>query len=309
MPQPTLLDIAKQNGADGVVGLIDETIKVHPELLLGPARTIKGLNYKTLVRIGLPPSVGFRSANEGVPLVMGAYENRLVETFIWNTRWQCDKAVADRHEDGAPAFIALEASGIMEAAVQNVCAQFYYGQANDAKGFPGLVDMYDTTNMLIKAGGTTADEQTSVWAVRFGAADVQWVWGNNGNLDMDDVREESVLDAGGTNKFTAYVQELLAYPGLQVGTVNAVGRIANIHPTDAAGAAALTDDDLADLLETFPAGRGPTLLLMNRKALGMLRKSRTATNATGAPAPIPTEAFGVPIQTTDAITSTEAVVA
>jgi len=34
--------IAKANGSDAVVGLIDETTKVHPELRIGAARTIRG---------------------------------------------------------------------------------------------------------------------------------------------------------------------------------------------------------------------------------------------------------------------------
>jgi hypothetical protein len=50
----------------------------------------------------------------------------------------------------------------------------------------------------------------------------------------------------------------------------------------------------------------PTILVMNRRSLKQLQESRTATNATGAPAPFPSEAFGVPILVTDAITNTEA---
>ena len=46
--------------------------------------------------------------------------------------------------------------------------------------------------------------------------------------------------------------------------------------------------------------------VMNRRSLRQLQNSRTATNPTGAPAPIPDSAFGVPIIVTDAIVSTEA---
>ena len=70
----------------------------------------------------------------------------------------------------------------------------------------------------------------------------------------------------------------------------------------------LTDLLIADLLSRFPASRPPTELVMNRRSLMQLQKSRTATNATGAPAPIPTESFGVPIIVTDQISSTEALV-
>jgi len=73
MANPTLLDIAKANGSDAVVGLVDETTKAHPEISLGAARTVKGIQFKTLVRIALP-SVGFRLANEGVVAGKGVYE-------------------------------------------------------------------------------------------------------------------------------------------------------------------------------------------------------------------------------------------
>ena len=301
MTMPTLLDIAKANGSDGVVGLIDEATKAHPELTLAPARTIKGLNYKTLVRTA-NPTVGFRNANEGTAATKGTYENRLVETYILNPRWECDKAVADRYEDGPEAYIALEASAILEAAMQTLATQFYYGTGADAKGFPGLVAAYDATNMVVDAGGTTAATGSSVWALRFGPKHVTWVYGNGGSLELSDVAEQRILD-GNDNPFTAYVQELLAYPGLQVASLYSIGRIKKLTADSGKG---LTDDLVAELLSKFPVGVRPDVLLMSRRSLRQLQDSRTATNATGAPAPFPTEAFGVPIAPTDAVTDTEA---
>jgi len=147
---PTLVDIAIANGSDKAIGLIDETLEVHPELALVGARSIAGINYRTLVRTVLP-TVAFRNANEGYESAKATYENRLVETFIFNPRWECDKAIADRYEDGPEAFIAMEASAIMEASMQKLCECFYYGlttaaveprhsTAGDLKGFPGLHD-------------------------------------------------------------------------------------------------------------------------------------------------------------------------
>lgn len=50
----------------------------------------------------------------------------------------------------------------------------------------------------------------------------------------------------------------------------------------------------------------PNYIVMNRRSAAQLRKSRTATNATGAPAPWPTEIEGIPIIVTDAIGNAEA---
>ena len=301
MAMPTLLDIAAANGSDAVVGLIDEASKAHPELTAGAARTIRGVHYKTRVRTALP-SVGFRNANEGVAATKPTYESRLVECYILNPRWECDKAVADRYEDGAEAYIAEDGVAMLEAAMQALASQFYYGTGNDAKGFPGLLAAYDSTNMVVDAGGTTADTGSSVWAVRFGPREVTWVYGNDGDLALSDVVEERVTDGSG-NPFTAYCQEILARPGLQVASVYSIGRIKKLTEDSGKG---LTDDLISTLLSKFPVGKRPEVLFMTRRSLRQLQQSRTATNATGAPAPIPTEAFGVPIQPTDAIVDTEA---
>jgi len=302
MSMPTLLDIAKANAADAAVGLIEEASKAHPEITLAAARTIKGLNYKTLVRLA-NPSVSFRNANEGTAATKGQYDNRLVECYILNPRWECDKAVADAYEDGPEAYIALEAAGILEGAMQHLASQFYYGTGTggDSKGFPGLLASVNA-DMVIDAGGTSANTGSSVWAVRFAPQHVQWVYGLNGQLDLSDVDEQRILDDS-SNPYTAYVQELLSRPGLQVGSIYSCGRIKKLT---ADSGHTLTDDHISDLLATFPTGTTPDVLLMSRRSLKQLQQSRTATNATGTPAPFPTEAFNVPIAPTDAILNTEA---
>lgn len=97
-------------------------------------------------------------------------------------------------------------------------------------------------------------------------------------------------------------QEILARVGLQLGSRHSVARIKNIQNADGKR---LNDDMMFELLTKFPAGVQPDMFLMNKHALEQLRKSRTATNATGTPAPTPTEVGGVPIKVTDSITMTE----
>lgn len=318
---PTLVDVAVHNANDGVVELIDEVIQEHPELALVPARTIRGINYKTLVLTTLP-ATAFRDANEGTAATLAVYENRLVETFIMSPKWVCDKAIADRAEDGPEAYIALAASAMLESAAQHLATQFYYGLTQaaasprhgtlgDAKGFPGLHDalgLVAADNQLVDAletaGGNIA---SSAWMIKVGPTDVNWVWGNNGALEVSDVRIESVLDSGGTNSFTAYVQELLAYPGLQIGNRFCVGRVGELGPTVAAKAAELNDDFLASLWAKFPTAKKPDMILMSRRSQKELQDSRTATNATGVPAPFPTMWESLPIHVTDAISETEVV--
>lgn len=301
MPQGnlTLLDIAKKNGSDALVGLIEEVQTSAPEIELGSARTIKGISYKTLVRTNLPRG-GFRGANEGTVAVKSEYANKSFEAMIFNPQWDCDKAVAEADEDGIEAVIAREAEGIMRGSLIHLGSQFYYGEGNDAKGCPGLLAQYDAASMTVDATGA-GDATTSVWAVKFGPQYTQWLWGNDGKLALSDVIEQKKQDVEG-NYYTALFQEILARVGLQVGSRHSVARIKNIS---AAAGKTLTDALLFQLLNKFPAGLQPDVILMNRDALEQLRSSRTATNATGAPAPIPTEVGGVPIKATDSITFAE----
>jgi hypothetical protein len=299
---PTLLDISTINGSDALTGLIKETNKVCPEVRLGAARTIKGVHYKTLVRTSLP-TVGFRNANEGTAVSKSTYENRIVECFTFNPPWECDKSVADRHDKGKNAYLALEGEAVMEAAMISLGRQFYYGTAADAKGFPGLNQMVDST-MVVDAGGTTDDTASSVWGVRFGPQHVQWVWGEEGLFELSEISDHRVVDANG-NPYLLYHQEILAYPGLQVGSIYSAARLCNLTADSGKG---LTDDLVFELLGKFPSGTAPDVLLMSRRSLEQLRKSRTAVNMVGAPAPVPPDVSGIPIVTTDSIVNTEALV-
>jgi hypothetical protein len=313
----TILDIAKRNGSDAVVGLIDETTKAVPEVSginpetgiaipgVGDARTITGTSYKTLIRVGLP-TVGFRNGNEGSQGLKSRYENKLVETFIMNPRWDVDKAIADKSEDGWQVLMADEAGGILEAAFQQLGRQFYYGRntaaalGGHAKGFGGLIDVVDA-GYIVDAGGTTADTGTSVWAVKFGPKAVRWVYGANGSMDPTEVDQRDMRDAD-QNPYTAYFQEMFMYPGLQVGSARFIARIKKLTEDSGKG---LTDARMAALLEKFPVGIRPDAFFMTKRSRRQLRDSRTATNDTGKEAPLPTDYEGIPIVVTESISNTE----
>jgi hypothetical protein len=109
------------------------------------------------------------------------------------------------------------------------------------------------------------------------------------------------FDATGKS-FTAYISQLLAYPGVQMVQQYSVGRIKNITNETNKG---LTDTVLGSWLSQFPPAYTPDVIFANRKAIESLRASRTATNVTGAPSPTPTEFEGIPIIKTDMISDAE----
>ncbi len=312
MANLTLVEIAINNGVDALVPMIEEVLLAHPELQWG-GRTIRGTSYKTVQRTALPQS-GFRQANQGTDPVVSSFRNRLVETYIMSPRIEVDVAVADAYEDGADALMAIEAKGVLEGAMNALASQAWYGlNANGvgastallpANGFPGIIDTYDSGRLAVDAGGGGADT-SSVFAVRTGAADLQWIYGNGGSMSLSDVTRERILD-GAANPFTAYCRELLVYPGLQNVNINSVGRIRNIDL-----GTGLTDDMIAELLSLFPTGGIAGLeLYMSRRSLRLLRLSRVATITQGghdrtAALPFPDSSMGLPIHTTDAIRDNE----
>lgn len=318
MSQVTLLDIAKLNGNDGVVGLIEENIKVTPELDLFPMRDpIRGTSYTTVLRTGFP-STGFRDANEGRAPGKSSFRKALIECFIIDAQIRADKAVADAHEGGAAAWQAIEASGVAEAVLRTLGTQIFYGRSADAKGFPGLkafTPIGATTDygddMTINAAGTTASTASSVYAVRFGMQNCQLVPGNGTMLNLGEWRVQSVNDTLG-NPYTAYINALGGWIGFQILNQNAVRRICNLTADSGKG---LTDSLLASLLNTFPTGMMPDAIFMSRRSRTQLQLSRTVVLQgqgrvrpnQSAIAPIPTDYDGIPIIATDSILNTDAI--
>lgn len=299
MPRATLSDLAKLNPDHFVQGIIEEALASAPELRVAAARTIPGTNYRTVIRTGLP-SIGFRDANEGVDTSLSTFENRPCQCYILAARVEVDQAIADAYVDGPSAYQAIESVGVMEAAYRKAGFQFYYGVDADGAGFPGLVASYDEDNMTVDAEATA--NKTSVWFVKFGERDVQFVFGERTVLQVSDWRVESLADAEG-KKFPGYVSDLTTWIGLQIVNKNSAVRIKSVGT---ATATTMNDDLAFEALSKFPVGVKPDFCFMNRRSLEQLRKSRTnVTSATGVPT-IPDSVAGIPIVVTDSLVNTEA---
>lgn len=315
MAQQTLLDIAKLNNNDKLVGLIEENLTYAPEVSIFPIRTIKGTTYNTVVRTGFP-SVGFRTANAGHTPGKSTFDKRQVQTFIFGGVIQVDKAVAAAYEDGPAAWEMLEASGVVKNAIIKLGAQCWYGVSTDANGFPGIKSLVAKgSTIAVDATGTTATTASSFYAVKFGVQDVTLVAGQGGSMILSDFQDQQVADAATSGAFIpSRVADLTAWTGLQAGNVNCVGRILNLTEDSGKG---LTDTLIAKLLALFPVGYRPDAFFGSRRSLRQLQVSRSVTlfNSGGTKigsgmeniAPWPDSAFGVPIYATDSILNTDTV--
>lgn len=314
MARATLLDIARLNGHDRVVGLIEENLTKAPELNVIPARTIAGTSYKITTRSAYP-GVGFRNANEGTAATKSTFTTKLIECYILNAVVQADKAVADSYEDGPAAWQMIEADGVIRQALIEVGKQVFQGTNTDAKGFPGMQEIHTAFNngIVVDAGGTTGSTGSSVYACSLGAQGVQMIFGSNTTFNLGPFREQQIVSTG-SNYFDAYVASLTSWVGMQAASPNCLGRIRDLTEDSGKG---LTDTLIAELLAKFPIGYEPDVLFMSRRSRRQLQQSRSVTINAGPSGgnaspvisnlvPPPTEAFGIPIVVTDSITDTEA---
>jgi hypothetical protein len=253
-------------------------------------------------------SAAFRDALDGATKTASA-DTLVTETLkIIDGSFDTDVALADAYKGGRDAWLQMELVRTLKQIMFTVERQIFYGAASpgSTSGFSGLRDnaaLDDLSDaMCIPAGtaGSTPSVQTSVYALRHDVNNCAIIAGNDGRFVVED--EPTIIQKAGSGSgyFPALYVPVTGYLGFQYGSAYSAGRIANIET-------ALDDDDIADLVALFPASRKPNVICMSRKAVKLLRKSRTAVNVTGAPAPFPTEWEGIPIVVTDAIVDTEAV--
>jgi len=310
----TAADVLAVNNSEEIIGCIVQTALLYPELAVFPASPVAKTKYSTLVRTALP-SVGFRSINTGRDNSRATLTERTVEAMFLDASWDIDEAAARKAEWGVEAACGIQRQAHIDAAFGAIAAQIWQGTDASASGFAGLNSLLNGLNdtMMVNAGGSGA-ACTSIWGIQFNprvvraegaerqVAEVMLCFGLDARLAVGDTVYDTLPTSDGTTMW-GWKQAISGYVGLQACNYDAFGRIANLDSTHAA-----SDDLIASLLSKFRVGRKPDYLFMNRTSMKALQDSRTATNSTGAPAPFPTEAFGVPIIVTDSIPDTEAAI-
>lgn len=301
----TALDIAKMNGSDTVVGLIEENLNVAPEVMMFPARTINGVSFNTLIRTALP-SPGYRAVNEGSEPRKSTYQNKLVECFYFDGQLEMDVAAADMDEQGPEHALALEADGMMRGGLLKIGSQIWYGKGTggDAKGPPGAVEVVDPA-FVTDATGTSANTGSSVYGVKLGEKFAQLVFGRGSIFTIGEWRKQFITR--NAKELEAWKNALQGWQGVQWVNKNALCRIKKL--TDDANKG-LTDLLGATAISKMPVGFAPDFWFMSRRSRFQLQKSRaTATNNANDPVnypPTPTEMNGIPIVVTDSLLDTEA---
>jgi len=308
-----MLDLAKQNGSDITIPLIEENLTYAPEMQILPARKINGTTFTSLIRTSFP-TVPFRSVNNTRATVKSEYQNKIHNTFYLDGQMEVDNAIASGSERGTDFVLTTEASGIVKGAMITLGKQVWYGVSSggDLNGFPGARDIVDTS-LVLDAGGTTANTGSSVYLICAMPGFMGLIFGNNTVLTPQEWRKQTYTDSSG-NKRTVWNNSIEGWVGVEWLNKYAVVRIKNLTADPGKG---LTDTLLAQAIELLPVGIRPTHIFMSRRSRRQLQTSRTVSifgqdsvlpsggQAVIAPTPISYE--GIPIVPTDSILYTDAI--
>lgn len=308
-----LLDLMLQKLGDNRA-IIDETKIATPEVtgvhpltqqtipMVADARPIAGVTYETTVYHELP-TVTLRDMNEGTDPTKASAKKVTASCCGTTPRWGVDK-LAETIDNSLASLLAKQGVLHVAAYLQLLGRLFFYGkltaQGGDAKSFPGLIQSVDATNMVVDATGS-GNGCSSVWAVRFGEDAVQWLSGNNNQVEVTDPR---VGDFNGANgkPCTGIIQELVARPGLFVGSQLVISRIKNL--TTATGKK-LTGDMLGELITKHRLSYRPNAIFLTKRSLEQYRQDLQATTSSVSRVPTPTEFEGIPLVPTESLLDTE----
>jgi hypothetical protein len=302
-----LLKLNDQNMADIYPTNVLDDAPVIGALFAQPAS--QGGTLHKYQRRAAAAGSGFRLIGTGVSNAAEQFDEISVVCRYLDASFARDVALVDGYVKGRDAYMQRETLAALKAAFANAERALFQ---NIAGGFNGLLQFADYTidssaaaTQIINMGGSNGASH-SVWLLRSTEDGVSLIAGNDGNMTMTwDSENPTIIqkaDANG-NVYSALLNTIGGWFGLQVGSTYDAVRICGL---DGTAGKSLDDDLIGKAIARFPANRRPNMIIMNRNAQEDLRASRTATNPTGAPAPIPESVFGIPVIVTDNLPNTEA---
>lgn len=296
----TLLDAVKLHASEALQEVISEVAQLTPEIGVLPLNTIATTEYTTLVRTA-NPTVSFRNVSEGVPESKASFVPKVFQTFPLDHQVSLDRALKDSlGEQGFAVLMKEHTAGAIEAAFAGICSQIYYGDPRSDKGFPGLLVQYPG-DLAHEVDATGTADKFSVWMINatMGQCALISGGGRKALYEQGDWLPETLRDASG-NPYQGVASWLNGSVGFELKNKHAALRGKNFSTSQAGKG--VTDDVLNEMYTKFIRnGNRPTAIFMPPEGVEQLRKSRTATNEQGLPAPRPTDWQGIPIYETSGI--------
>lgn len=297
----TFLDLKKFEATPGY-DLVEENVRLSPELSTFPADVMEGTAIELTVRLDLP-TVNFVNIGEGVTESKSGYISRLFQCANLDALVKVPvNMLVGKPSALVGRLLAAEQSGFVEAAIRTIGKQTWYGVGNDAKGFVGIIAQMLAAN-TIDATGTTGGEKSSVFFVSVGANKAEYWFGNNRTLTFDDWQKLTVNDAAG-KPMEAETSWMHSTPGFRLSNRNAVVRIKNLT-TQAGKTLTWALMNAAYQKMTTDLGMIPTHIFMSGREQEYLRVlSITPENPNP---PLPEKFHGIPILVTHNIIAGETI--
>lgn len=276
---------------------VSDLIEAAPLLGVLPAKKSSHGTQHQYMKEVTAPGVGFRDVDTGLTNAAGEEEQVTVTLKFLDASVRRDIQKAKADPEGPEHYMMHQGEKSLRTAFKNMELQFINGTGNDATGYNGLADHVFVDDvgdgMVVDAGGSAGTKV--VYLIRAGLDDVCVVYQDE-ELEMSDIYRTRAESSG---PYTELAMDIDGFFGLQVGSQYSVAVIYNLD-----GTAALTDDLISEAILLAPEDRPFTHIVMDNVSLKELQQSRTATNPTGAPAPIPDSAHNLPIIRTRSVSNT-----
>lgn len=129
--------------------------------------------------------------------------------------------------------------GYMRGLARTIVRKMFYGNpATNSRDCLGMANIVTYSNKafadrIINAGGTTADQQTSIWLVNWDPASMYLFYPQNGSdvgLKVENMGEQYALDANG-KRFLALITEFAWNIGVALYDPEKVVRVVNVDTT------------------------------------------------------------------------------
>lgn len=277
----TLREIVTGKGWDATQGIIEEVSRLVPELNFFDAKIIQGTTFQGIKLTSLP-TTGFRGIGKGIDASDEGYGLATYTCALLSGLVQRDIAAFTADPRGAAAAKAAAAITTIRSAMKTLAAAIWYGDGSGASGaniFPGVASAAVTASNVLKAGGSTADKQTSVYLVGNDAEEECGLYfGEDSELLGKSELEWFKTTVTGSNSkpHTALATNLDSWAGFGVRNANSVFRIANLSKTDSK---TLTDALLAEAVSMYQEkndGVAPKAIFAPFEQVRALRISRSA---------------------------------
>ena len=306
----TLRELVTGKGWDATQGIIEEVSKLVPELNFFDAKIIPGTTFKGLKLVS-DPTTGFRTIGNGIDASDEDYSLVSYELAYLAGIVKRDKAAFEADLTGRDAALARAATAVVRSGMKTLAAAIWYGDSTSKfSGVSALVK----AGLVVNAGGSTANAQTSVYLVGNNAEDACGLVFNQDSklLGATELEWKEQLGTGANSKdMPVLYTDLGCWCGFAVRNSNAVGRIANLESGHA-----LTDALLADAVSKYQEandGLAPAAIFAPFSQIRALRTDRSTKVYNGPRdskenlAAAPTDFDGIPIIGTNSIRATEAV--